>query len=998
MEQNDPALRLSQVLLDECEKHFHEPIPNGLRTGSAVDTPEYMAQVYEHLHNRDRWALCLSGGGIRSATFGLGLLQGLASRGLLSRFDFLSTVSGGGYIGSWLSAWANRKGADGKPIGIEAVEQKLAEARGRTTELAEIRHLRDYSNYLTPKLGLTSADTWTGIGIYLRNLLLHWLMLVPLFVLPMIPAYVGWRLLQMEVSGGVAWLALAIGAVALFWSAGFLSYNLPSARPWPLVRHLFAQIQLSKNDNDQLRLKREIADIQGRNQKQFLLRGLLPAMAAAGLLSLALAWFWRQHDPAESALFFEPVVIKLKIWFGAYWQMALLTMAGAIGRCVAWCVALRHVWMTNREIATARAKLAKSPGAAAGLEPSHELSAPIVAWELIASLLSGAVGGLIVGLSVSKILGNPFVDGEMFGTYVSALTHMAIYICLAPPLYMLAFLVAESLFIGLTSYVTRDEDREWWGRAGGWMLATSLGWLLFHLLVIFGPVVIEWLIQSVAPALNKYGSLPGLLSVASGAATAFLGSSSKTPAPGAKAEGGMTARMRGVVITLSAAVFIVTLFAGLAWLLCQTLYLISGRVPVLSVDAYVVRESFAGNILSREAAAHWFAIFVIAAGLALIGVVAWRSINVNRFSMHATYRERLIRCYLGAARGDNGGLRHPDCFTGFDPNDNLSFRDLVATREKRVPLHIVNMAVNLVSDKMLGWQQRKAASFTASPLHAGSDILDYRPMSVYGGHDGMSLGTAMAISGAAASPNMGYHSSAIVTLILALFNVRLGWWLGNPRVARRTKMGGRPVYSCDGPIWAVQPLIAECFGLTNRRSDFVYLSDGGHFENLGLYEMVRRRCCHIVVSDAGCDPGNAFADLGNAIRKIRVDLGIDITMKAMFLEPRSDKYTPGTRRDGFYCAIGTISYPDRRSGTLIYIKPGLYGDEPRDVLNYACENADFPHEPTSDQWFSETQFESYRRLGEYVAGRVFGVLDLDTAFDQAMLAEAITKNAKVMTA
>jgi hypothetical protein len=402
--------------------------------------------------------------------------------------------------------------------------------------------------------------------------------------------------------------------------------------------------------------------------------------------------------------------------------------------------------------------------------------------------------------------------------------------------------------------------------------------------------------------------------------------------------------------------------------------------------------------------ADWHALLIGLIGLTAIGALVWRSVNVNRFSLHATYRDRLIRCYLGAARGNgNGGagrarLRYPDRFTGFDPNDNLLMHELhsktpAGAGHVRAPLHIVNIAANLVNEKMLGWQQRKAASFTVSPLHAGSEVFGYRPAKHYGGDDGMSLGTAMAVSGAAASPNMGYHSSPIVTLILALFNVRLGWWLGNPRRAERT-LAGPPLYRRAGPVWAAAPLIAECFGLTNSTSRFVYLSDGGHFENLGLYEMVRRRCRHIVVSDAGYDPTNAFADLGNAIRKIRVDFGIDIQMTAMFQQPRGADYVPGKPRDGFYCGIGAIRYPEGEPGTLIYIKPGLYGGEPQDVVNYGCENAGFPHEPTSDQWFSESQFESYRRLGEYIAGRVFDEINLDTMIEAEALAEAVTKAAK----
>lgn len=991
------ALNLSQVLVEECVEHFGETPPADIAAGGG-DTPEYMAKVYEYLNSRDRWALCLSGGGIRSATFGLGLLQGLARRNLLSRFDYLSTVSGGGYIGSWLSAWAHRRAPDGERVGIAAVQRELSRACEGTAEPPEIRHLRNYSNYLTPKLGLMSADTWTGIGVYLRNLLLHWLMLVPLFVLPMFPAYWGWQLLQSKTSLTWAWIAFAAGAAALLWAMCFLSFHLPSARAWPLVGHL--------------QDRKEIAAIQGRSQGEFLAYGLLPLVFAAACLSLALAWFWQQQDPLPETDPIGAIVSDLKGYFGGYWQIPLLVLAGAGGRFIAWYVALWRISMINRRIQKMKAGLG---AAAASLRPSHNLTLPIILWELFVSLLCGGVGGLLVGVAVTQILGNPFAATAMFGIDVSALTHMAIYLCAAPPLFILTFLASESLFIGLTAYVTQDEDREWWGRAGGWMLIACLGWLVFHLLVMFGPVAIQWLNDEVAPsALAKYGGLPGLLSLASGAVAALLGASSKTPSAGNKAGEGRGGKMRGVALTVAAGLFLVSLFAGLAWVLSEVLFAASDGVADCGIQPCGPAEvptraaasilSTAAIVLARQQAVDWPPIVWVFIVLAGIGALAWRSINVNRFSMHSTYRDRLIRCYLGAARGNGGNgqtghsrLRYPDRFTGFDPNDNLAMHELAETASSggggRVPLHILNIAVNLVNDKMLGWQQRKAASFTVSALHAGSDIFGYRPSKDYGGDDGMSLGTAMAISGAAASPNMGYHSSPVITLILALFNVRLGWWLGNPKRAERTAFKGPPLYRRDGPVWAAAPLIAECFGLTNKDSRFVYLSDGGHFENLGLYEMARRRCRHVVVSDAGCDPENLFADLGNAIRKIRVDLGVDIRMQAMFHHSRGGDYVPGAACEGFYCGIGTIAYPEGNPGTLVYIKPGLYGGEPHDVVNYACENAAFPHEPTSDQWFSESQFESYRRLGEHVAEQVIDTIGADEV-DLKKLVESVTKAAK----
>src|SRR5262249_22711916 len=144
----------------------------------------------------------------------------------------------------------------------------------------------------------------------------------------------------------------------------------------------------------------------------------------------------------------------------------------------------------------------------------------------------------------------------------------------------------------------------------------------------------------------------------------------------------------------------------------------------------------------------------------------------------------------------------------------------------------------------------------------------------------ISLGTSLAISGAAVNPNMGYNSSPGVTFLLSLFNVRLGWWLGNPGAA------GQSTYKQPGPVFAPRPLVAEALGMTDNMHPYVNLSDGAHFENLGLYEMVLRRCRTIVVSDAGADPSFNFDDLGNAIRKIRNDLGVPIVFDEITIRSR----------------------------------------------------------------------------------------------------------------
>jgi hypothetical protein len=158
--------------------------------------------------------------------------------------------------------------------------------------------------------------------------------------------------------------------------------------------------------------------------------------------------------------------------------------------------------------------------------------------------------------------------------------------------------------------------------------------------------------------------------------------------------------------------------------------------------------------------------------------------------------------------------------------------------------------------------------------------------------------------------------------------------------------------------------------MTNATHPYVNLSDGGHFENLGLYEMVARRCRLIVVCDAGADPEFKYEDLGNAIRKIRIDHGISIRLHQEL--PRKCILESSDPDDLPKVVKGTIEYSTvdgsdpKQDGRLIYIKTHLWSAIPADIRTYALSHDEFPHEGTSDQFFSESQFESYRALGETI--------------------------------
>jgi hypothetical protein len=378
--------------------------------------------------------------------------------------------------------------------------------------------------------------------------------------------------------------------------------------------------------------------------------------------------------------------------------------------------------------------------------------------------------------------------------------------------------------------------------------------------------------------------------------------------------------------------------------------------------------------------AHSIILIVLAVALAFLG----RLIPVNRFSLNGLYRNRLARGFLGAARPD----RTPNPFTGFDSRDNIRMHLVRADQpgeppKPRVLYPIVNCALNVTATENLAWQERKAEPFIFSPLYSGSGMLDpvgvkpgthsgaYVDSSVYGGSEpdlalggstGVTLATAVAISGAAASPNMGYNSSAATAFIMTLFNVRLGAWLPNPALAET--MGAH--IGRSSPSNSLRALLRELAGSTDDRGLDVYLSDGGHFENLAVYEMLRRRCRYIVVSDAGADPKCALSDLGGLVRKAQIDLDTQVDFGRMYLSRRGEDVEPQLA-----WAMGDVTYPDGAKGEILYIKPSFFGKAlPVDVFAYAQDSADFPHESTIDQFFSESQFESYRHLGVYFTEQI----------------------------
>lgn len=995
------ALANSQTMTELNEEQvLRDELGHVLGDSAWSDAAVPLAARFKALHalpdeQRPR-ALCLSGGGIRSATFCLGVLQWLASQRQLEGFHYLSTVSGGGYIGSWLvngirqagqplrdaaraskdrpparaavherrvEAVALRAGADwlhrvGQSAGCPGAAGNAGAVPAGGEKADPVAPLRALSNYLSPTGGL-SGDAFSLAAIFVRNLLLNavvWLaVLSALVALPRL--YIAWldSGSAAHAAGWIGWAVAMVSGLLVVFGVAYIVADLPSpsrpppVRTWPSAARRSAQAKHTATAQDP--------------RDWFAIACFIPVTLAAIALSLggawssdlrAVSWWWFAAAGAAAHLLAIPVGILLRLQRGLDKRQA-------------------------------------SPEA------------------VLVILAAGLLGGGLASVALTQLAGEAGQIGD------GAEHQRLLYATFAVPAMTAAFWLAMALYAGLMSRFTDEQDREWWARATGYWLRFSLGWIFVFGLVVWLPLVVLDQLGSSGPTALQFGVGGGVL----GVVTSLIGYWSKSGGEiRRKARGVLRLTRIRLLDALAAAVVVATLLAlALAWnavldrchgwgwtqRLCPAgvaaeadfLRQQSRMRQEHARQAAAARSDKAAAQVAAEAdrAARWAEDATAAAngsaaarvyrhllvhagpsmtlwttlGLVLVAGGLSLAMGVNHFSLHGMYGNRLVRAYLGSGRP----RRRPHWFTGFDPQDNPRLEDFDAPlrgadgRPRLYP--IVNIALNIVRPRPthLNWQQRKAASFVATPRHCGAAGIGYRPSRGYGG--GMSLGRALTISGAAASPNMGYHSSPLVTFVMTLFNVRLGWWSPNPGPA------GERTWQRDQPRGGLKVALAEARGNTHDNDPYVYLSDGGHFDNLGIYEMVRRRCRLIVAVDATCDGDYRWLDLLETVRKVRIDFGIPIELPAVLPGSKSDK----TARRWLEAPIRYSERdgnPRDSDGVLIVLKPRLLPEtDPPELQAYAAISvpegtpaespARFPHQTTADQFFDEQQFESYRLLG-----------------------------------
>lgn len=1003
LDQAAAVLKQLQPSADAPKTSGEADAPQPVLAVSPLPEEPALENLREQAVNLELAGLAFSGGGIRSATFNLGVLQALGQLRLLHSFDYLSTVSGGGYIGGWLAAWVQRElslsnvekqldpsrvtQADAKRV-VKKFEEKINDPppdeppnpshRLQPVAIDEepepIHHLRAFSRYLTPRPGIFSADTWAFFAIYLRNLLINLAVLLP------------WVLAAVLLSRLLIWLfaipddLLSAGdnwvvSLVFLGSTACLGVWLYGER---------TRVQEAAESPD---AHPEGADSVKSGRGKLLLLGVM-------LMTIASLWLFSIAPPSDEH------VVRLR---GDAAQQYPLRHPG-------------YSWLNNES--------------------------PIADWPALGKFALGyALGGVILSLTASlltralyssgghswKLLGwdvclavglGLFLSLALFAVVWPLGTDAAAVVTFGVPALLLALILAdytEILFVGKWM----DElEREWRSRLGAVLFMLAAGWLLFFGATLYLP----WALEQIADDPKRRAAIFSTAAAAWGSLSALGGWAGRWLQAG-KATRRSLPWLR-LLILIGPPVFLIGLLAVVAMLIpLLPPYPAEGILPPQGTRDPLNIACDPTALAGLKWSTYLLVAFFFMSLFSLI-------VDVNRNSMHMFYANRLIRCYLGASRrkrqwrrrvagpidsfwqwktGDGGAPTNADAkgkriarreptFSGFDPADDMWLQDLAAVGPKapaadapaqpdkgyRGPYPLFNTTLNLVAGNELALQDRKADSFVLTPDFCGSKITGYARLpgkENFSDKGHLTLGRAMTISGAAVDPNMGVGQSPPLTALMTVLNTRLGWWLQNPAC-----WGNR--WEGSGPT-AGALLIRELFGLTDAKSKYVHLSDGGHFENLGVYELIRRRCRFIVVTDVTPDHHAASDNLGNLLRLIRTDFGIRIDLDTGALAEGAD----GSTR--WHCAIGLIHYedvdPQSLSGLLIYLRASLSGDEPPDVRQYADTCPPFPHQSTLDQFYSEGQLESYRALGYHVASEVFAasakIMNRDGCDPQTVQAE-----------
>lgn len=844
----------------------------------------------------DLYGVAVSGGGMRSATFGLGVLQALSRHDLLEPADYLSTVSGGGYVGvSLLGLCAedlpyeglSRLGASYETFPYSYPRARLDDPVNTPiephaipvhgNETPALWHVRKYANLLGGGIGLFNLQTWQAVGRYLVSTVALWLM----FLAPL----------------------LGVGVVA---GAGIFYWAWHSAPSWA-------------TEMDRQWLAPTLA--------------LLPMYLILWMIIVRLALGPGRLAVLSEVPFPEPTS-RRRI---AYIVLVLIGASAAVifaGAVVA--TLLRPVAdQTYPEMS-----------AAAGDAGAVWLQ------RIVAAAPPSVVFGIFVALGFSTV---PFDRRQVIGSLV----FLAVPIVLLLAIYLdggSRTALTGAFALGLVeaglvaSQIIRTAGSVWRPRMLNAL--ASIAAALLVALIVGGAC---WL----------YLSDRGFLGMEVEATQAWM------------------RRALGTVSAISSALVAfglpgVSSSSDGGGVVSRVAFAIGGYVILFALG---ILAAWASWTLFAQTDLDWVGPALVVVFLALLTFPILfgydRATLLNALSLNGVYEDRIQQTWMIAARprvtDPTEAANHlPGSVASWHSvwnRPDLTVMDVRGNGAPTLPYPLICATLNIPGSRGDKLPERKADSFVIAPLYSGSAMSRWSPTVSLKGISDMSLARAASISGAAVSPNMGEKTSRTFAVLTTLFNVRIGRWLPNPRPALGRGILLRVLNAFPAVLYA-----RELLGIATREDEFVYLSDGGHFENLGVYELFRRRCRYIVAvssDNLGGNGSDTMGNLGTALRMARVDFGVEVdipTLKPLLRNPENGRVLS-------YFSVGVIRYPGAAkgdetatTGTFVLIKTGLVDESlTADLIQYLAGNPAFPYDSTFDQQYDQPQFESYRHLGYLAA-------------------------------
>ena len=362
------------------------------------------------------------------------------------------------------------------------------------------------------------------------------------------------------------------------------------------------------------------------------------------------------------------------------------------------------------------------------------------------------------------------------------------------------------------------------------------------------------------------------------------------------------------------------------------------------------------------------ALIAIASIAAIAAFVAY-FVDLNETTLHRFYRDRLMEAFMPDIdqTGAPVGRRAVEADAG-------RLHKMCNPADPKAPYHLICAHLVLTrvgkrdgDQKWLDrWRIRGGDSFLFSPRYCGAHAVGWHETAKNKSFSELSLPTAMAASGAAVNPNaasagVGPQRNKLFAGLMALLNIRLGIWLPHPERYGNRRHAPAPNHFDAG--------LSGVLDRASPSGKYLEITDGGNFENLGVYELLRRGVQTIVVCDATADPESAFEDLQNLLSRAEADFDVSITFPRPPLEPlmpslEDARFPLGVAFAKRPFVVGSIRYPDRLTcGKLYYIKPAIFADLRLHVLGFKGAFPAFPDDSTVDQFFDEGRFEAYRELG-----------------------------------